>query len=331
MDAKGRNEEPSLLEKDWKIQGYTHPLTDEPMGSELTNDIHHMFSFKLDESPRPERSKARWNTLTREEYEFLDQPLRLGTQWLESAPSSDAICSIIGGDRNIPSDRPMHKGLVVSEFHQHTLPASAVLATARNALERLAKSISFDFVDNLDDHGRTGAVCLENHFGDGVEITDRPGFRGLASITRINRVYLTTLRLLLRDRGNNKFQILKLYFELALTISHEVIHAVDLAVESKLLDVYKDMDFASYLKIPVEHRKAFFVEPFYEGERQAELGCFWENKVFGGICMQSPSNPANPLRLTEWPVKIWVLSYDLCACRLYHQISMGSKTSPRRF
>ncbi len=24
-------------------------------------------------------------------------------------------------------------------------------------------------------------------------------------------------------------------------------------------------------------------------------------------------------------------SYDLCACRLYHQISMGSKTSPRRF
>ena len=34
----------------------------------------------------------------------------------------------------------MHKGLAVSEFRQHTLSASVVLETARNALKWLANS-----------------------------------------------------------------------------------------------------------------------------------------------------------------------------------------------
>lgn len=50
-----------------------------------------------------------------EEYELSIQPVCLATQWLESAPSSDAICSITEGDRYIPQDDPMHQGFAVSE------------------------------------------------------------------------------------------------------------------------------------------------------------------------------------------------------------------------
>ena len=49
--------------------------------------------------------------------------------------------------------------------------------------------------------------------------------------------------------------------------------------------------------------------------------------LMGGYDWQSQICQSTPSAMS----KFWVLSYDLCACRLYHQVSMGSKTSPTRF
>lgn len=310
MNARSREEEPFVEEEDWVSHGYTHLLRDSPVGSKLTNDIHSMFSFELDERPPSGAStKARWGELTMEEYELFDQPLRLATQWLESAPSNDAICSIIYGDRYIPQGNPMHQGIAISKFRHHGLPPSVVHERAGNALKRLGNSISFliterDTVYGLDGiHGCTSPLSTE--YPEGIAITHHPEVKGLASKIRIHKIYIVTLRRLLLLE-NNKFQILKLYFEFALTICHEVIHAVNYAVEPELLSRYIDMG-KRYSETGDREifGKVRFNEPIYESQRVAEIGYFWETQVFGGVCQQSVSNPEKPIFLVDWPLWLW--------------------------
>ena len=307
MNNRSREKDPFVEEQDWITQGYTYPLLDNPIRSKLTNDIHPMFSFELDESPGGAFVKARWGGLTMKDYELLDQPLRLATQWLESAPSSDAICSIIAGERYIPPGVPMHH----FEFRHHRLLPSTVHERAGNALKQLGKSVTFRIADRasfpkvVDLDGDHGGICPW-FFGhpEGIAITHDPQKKGLASTTYIHKKYLKTLRRLLDHPSIKKLQILKLYFEFALTICHEVIHAVNLAVESELLSTYIEMGDRL-----VETRRNFgpvrVNEPFYEGQRVAELGLFWENEVFGGVCQQSVPNAEGAIFLVEWPS--WLL------------------------
>ena len=292
-----------VTKEDWKSHGYTHEHRDSQTGSELTNDIHSMFSYELDDFPHSSTTKARWGELTTEEYELLDQPLRLATQWLESAPSSDAICSIIDGDRYHPPENPMFRGIPVFEFRKHKLPLAAVRDRAGNVLKRLGMSIMFqatnrDPVMNIPvgNHGITSPVLF--NYPNGIAITDRPERRGLACIVRIHPQYLAKLDNLL-DFGtiNTRFQVSKLYFEIALTICHEVIHALNFAIESDLLRSYIEMG-RNFQAIP-------FNEPFHEGQRVAEMGFFWENHLFGGVCNQSIPTVENPIFIAEWPS--WML------------------------
>ena len=292
-----------VTKEDWKSHGYTHEHRDSRTGSELTNDIHSMFSYELDDLPHNSTTKARWGKLTTEEYELLDQPLRLATQWLESAPSCDAICSITDGGRYHPPENPIFRGIPVFEFRKHNLPLAVVRDRAGNVLKRLGRSIMFQATDRdplmdipAGNHGITSPV-LPYH-PSGIAITDRPERRGLASIVRIHPQYLATLDKVLNiGTVNTRFQVNKLHFEIALTICHEVIHALNFAIESDLL--------RSYIEMGYDFKPVPFNEPFHEGHRVAELGFFWENHVFGGVCNQSMPITENPIFIAEWPS--WML------------------------
>lgn len=104
------------------------------------------------------------------------------------------------------------KGFAVSKFRQHSLSLSVAHEKAGNALKRLGKS-------NLRTSKAVVAALLRSgtpeRCADGVAVTEGPGFRGLASTSCIDRVYLTTLKRLLLDPKKDRFQIHKLYFELS--------------------------------------------------------------------------------------------------------------------
>ena len=303
MNNKAREEHYEVKREDWISHAYT-PIeeADKMVGSELENDIHPLFSLELDELPHNATTKARWGTLTLEEYELLCPTLRLATQFLKSHPSSDAICSIVHGDRHPSPEKIVHKGVPVAEFHKHKFPPSDVRKTAGKVLERLGKSIRFTLMDieNPPDddnvaNGRT--IGITPGFPHGVAIHDGQQERGLASMVMLDTKFLNMLKELLLETLGKQFQILKLNFEIAITICHEVIHAINLALASDLLNYY--------LEKGDNVRPRPFAEPFYQGQDVAELGYFWESHVFGGACNQSMPVRENPVYLSEWPCWIF--------------------------
>ena len=298
MDNGARTDSSPILLEDWVSHGYAHDFRDEQVGHQLVNDIHSMFSYELDHIPQRAKTKARWGKLTREEYELLDQPLRLATQWLESAASSDAICSLVYGYRYTPPENPTFDGAPVSEFYQHGMPSAIARRAAGDVLDRLGDTIRFQATDRDDSPGMRqgvhGSTWPSAHFyPEGIAITDRPEKTGLACITRLHPEYLNILKELLKKPLENDFQILKHYFEIAITICHEVMHAIDYARETNLLK--------TYLEMGDNVRLVAFNEPFYEDQRVAEIGYFWENHVFGGAFNQSMPEPADALFLGQWP------------------------------
>lgn len=300
MNSQARREQDLVRRRDWVAHGYRADLVEESAGPPLTNDIHSVFSYELDELPHNSAIKARWGSLTPEEYGRLDQTLRLATQLLESAPSSDAICSLVYGDRRRLAEKTLGKDVpALEEFRKHTLEPSTVRGKAGDVLKKLGKSIRFlladrDLSDNTKkifkkSHARTTPTSVD--FPQGIAITDRPERRGLASVVLINPKYLETLDELLRDTLDKRYQVRKLNLEMAITICHEVIHSINYALELDQID--------AYCRATQRGEESNFNEPFYEGQIVAELGFFWENHVFGGAV--SPSKPDGALCLCEWP------------------------------
>ena len=167
MDTEARREHFEVKTDDWIYHAYI-PIeeADKKVGSELKNDIHSMFSQELDERPRDATTKARWAKTKPEDYELLRPALRLATQLLESRPSSDAICSIVHGDRHPSPEKIVHLGVSIAEFHKHNLLPSDVRGTAGKVLKRLGKTIRFRVTDldrrPDDDHTAFGRTIAFN-------------------------------------------------------------------------------------------------------------------------------------------------------------------------
>ena len=299
MNNRARAEHSEFQRQDWISHAYS-PIeeADKKVGSELENVINPIFSWELDEPPKDATTKARWQKLTLEEHELLRPVFRLATQFLESAPSSDAICSVVYGDRHPSPEKIVFKGVSVAEFRKLNLPPSDVRETAAKVLKRLAGSIRFivnkiehPLTDENGAHGRTSGIT--GGFPDGVAVTDRPQLRGLAPVVTLDSKYVKMLKELLVETLGKQFQILKLHFEFAITICHEVIHAINLALSSDLLN--------HFLTVGKDLKKVAFSEPFYQGQNVAELGFFWENHVFGGAFIQSMPIRENPVFFGDWP------------------------------
>ena len=298
MDHWARRGNSQIRGRDWRSHAYI-PIkeADKKVGSELENAIHSMFSFNLDELPHGTITKARWGKLTLDDYALLRPALRLATQFLESAPSSDAICSIAYGERHPSPEKILHRGFPVAEFHRHDFSPSDMRETAGEVLKRLGKSIRFKVAaikQGPKESVANGHTTFATRgFPQGVAVTDRQQGNGIASMSSIDSKYLTTLKGLLVGTVGKRFQILKLYFEIALTLCHEVIHATNLALSPDLLN--------QFLQRGENRKPSGVLEPFYQGQTVAELGYFWENHVFGGACTQSVPVPADPIYLGQWP------------------------------
>ena len=296
----------SIVESEWQywqFHRYADLKLGEPVGSMLTNDIHPMFSYVLGDSTFESCPKARWANLAVEDFKLLNQTLRLATQFLESAPSVDAICSILYGKRHIPSDDLGHKNRPFLEFCRHGLSFTVARQWALEALKKLGGSLLFHIADQVP-HAQLGLVqqgATVRNFGDhpkGIAVTKDPKHKGLASVICINRGYLNILNDMVADPCTEEFLIQKLNFELAVTICHEVIHAVNYAVDS---DLFKRTVQMAGIKLS-------FNEPFYKGQHVADLGRFWEKQVFGGACQQSFPNPKAAFFVCEWPS--WMFQFN---------------------
>ena len=302
MNDTARKASPEVGNGDGISHAYT-PIGEEGrmVGSELQNDIHSMFSFMLAELHHDGIPKARWSELTLGEYQLLCPTLRLATQLLESAPSSEAICSVVYGLRRTLPPSITH-GRHVTRFCKHNIPPFYVRETARKVLERLAESITFVLFDGghrlKDDNAPNGHTAgIAGNFPQGVAVADLQEERGLASRVFVDRRFFRLMDELAAETLGKQFQILKANFEMAVTICHEVIHAINLAIASDLRNIYIAMG---------EHfTPRGFYEPYYQGQSVAELGYFWENEVFGGAFKQSILIRDNPFHLCEWPCWIF--------------------------
>ena len=312
MNNRAKSEYKHVTKSDWLTNGYEQDLVEAPVGPKLTNAIHPMFSYERGKIPHNAGTRARWGELTPEEYECLDQPLRLATQLLESAASADAICSIVYGDRFNSPENIIRGGIPVSEFLPHTLRPSTVGRSAPSVLKKLGQSIGFTFTERGLTDGQkklfesgtyAHAIPSTVHFPHGIAITNRPQHKGIAVVVHINPQYQETLNKLHRDILNKDFQVRKLNFEIALTICHGVIHAINYALASDYLNAFISWseDFNLYTGQRFQEPPPPYNEPFREGQDVAELGSFWENQVFGGICNQSVPNYEDPIYLCEWP------------------------------
>ena len=291
MDDSCRQDFPLLALSDWESHGYLESY-DSITHSPLTGAVHPIFGYNRDRPLPGSTSTRRWLTLTQQEYEHLTPPLRLATQMIWSPASIRLLYSILYSPRIPTSIR--HKDLAVPEISLQAIPVSAIIMIAR-ALNRLAESISFAFGD-LSGHGgslgSTGPDFLAYPLG--ISVQEDNQLTGCPSFVAISVYYLNEFRRLYEQPDRNENQLLSLNFQLAVTLCHEIAHAMHLAV---------DLDFLNRRNAAYPHQRANvpFTEPFVEDQRVAELGLCWENEVFGGVIMSSRESLNSPLFVYEWP------------------------------
>lgn len=117
-------------------------------------------------------------------------------------------------------------------------------------------------------------------------ITD-DGRHGLGALTRIKTAYVTKLAQL-HTEGGNKLEILNLQFRMAVTLVHELAHAVNAAVDTNLIPLNNEIILTGTASSKI-------YEPWYEDQRLAELGFAYENEVFGGAIQPLPNMKPDPL------------------------------------
>ena len=72
------------------------------------------------------------------------------------------------------------------------------------------------------------------HFGP-ISVVDAVTRRGVPSRIYINSIFLTTLQSLRAQAGNKANQILNVQFQMVKKLLHELVHALELAVNQDLL------------------------------------------------------------------------------------------------
>lgn len=300
MDAQARSQLSVFQDEDWMTHGYTEPLRDKLSGSPLTEPVNKIFSYLLDQPApaTPNGPRNRWGQLSPEEYDVLRPTLRLASRFIQSDMAIDCLYHITHAKRFFPQDGPKHKGLPVFCFRRGQENNHTKRTEAMYALAGLAGSFQFMATErdsgtplDRDTHGRTSPLTV--FYPNGVRILRNQRVKGLASVCKINHRYLKTLQDLLQHKAQNKFKILKLQFELAVTLTHELAHAINCAIDGGLRREYQRMGVSL---TPVDSN-----EPLFDNQRVAELGFFLENEIFGGCIQQSLDEPNRPVLICEWP------------------------------
>jgi hypothetical protein len=292
MDERSRDAYPQISVSTWKLHGYLDQGESRSCTS-LTSSIHPIFGFLMT-TMKPYgkiESLPRWGSLTIEEYECLEPMLRLASLLLLSPASLRFYHSIIYTTRRQTSTT--HRNLPVYEFSRSGVPESEVSEQTLYALEKLAGSLSFQFLDDIvDDSCAVATPCLGIN-SNGISIIPAEKVTGLGGFVKINRRFLRLLQQLLKRPYIKHKQILGLQLQVASLSCHELAHVINFAAD------------ISFLKAILESRHenqplAVPNEPFFENQPVAELGYCWMNEVFGGNIPYS-YDPTEAIMLEEWP------------------------------
>lgn len=232
----------------------------------------------------------------------IGQVLRLASNMLRSPGSLDTLYQILWAPRKEVQGFSFH-GQPVSELKPRVQPGLDEHVQVRQALNRLAASLSFRIVDNIGSHGVTEPSLA--FYPRGINILGQDTPKGIASITCIDGRFLAQLTALKARPGDNTSQILVLQTKMAITFCHEVVHALNHAKDHPLLigaQLEKQArDDAKERGQQRANQRVVSNEPFGENDSMAELGYYWENAVFGGQVEIDHNNQDYPLFVSRWP------------------------------
>lgn len=309
MDARTRDKYSTFLEEDWARLGYLDPPSSQDYRLGLTFPKLPIFHHK--HHSRPTVGHVIWSQYSDAQYEKLcaelDPALRLASAMLQSPASLDLVYKIIYGPRRFPRERMDYEGQPVFEIE--CIETNETRRNmAKKALNRLAESLSF-IAEIPKEDGKTNCDAVVSHslalHSYGINIADDSGNpRGVASTILLNRNHLSKLTIVLGQDGDNTSQILTLQFKLAVSMCHNIIHAIGHAADlALLLDAIMESTYRDLATLENTERSKERVgsnEPFVEKESVAELGYSWENAVLGGT-VQWANQVDHPLFFSKWP------------------------------
>lgn len=204
-----------------------------------------------------------------DDYPTFDPVLRLASAVLESPASVAFIYTIMYGSREKLADLSQRLGQDCYNIRRCNETESVVRKLVFEALDKM------HILWELADPQGTESYLMSTGSIDEEEICiTNGGRRGLASKITIRKGFLTELdRLTAKDKD---LPLLNLQFMIAKNLCHEIAHAVNYAVS---FDAVSEPGSGTNTR----SEESALYEPFYEDQRQAELGYAYENEVFGGV------------------------------------------------
>jgi hypothetical protein len=172
------------------------------------------------------------------------------------------------------------------------------------ALERLASSLKWAFThpETWPMEGSKAVTVWDTQdLSRPTMIVEDAACRGAPSRIHLSTTFLTTLESLYSQAGNNRNQILNVQFQMAKTILHELTHALDYAINNYAFTMATMLKNGHTVQTLPSTLKIVAREPYFEGEEIAELGCSWENYVFGGYVDWKIGETSMPSFVREWP------------------------------
>ena len=240
----------------------------------LAYPVHHIFT--------------RWISLSEDDVGFLSPTLHLASALFDSPASISFIHAIMYGRREKTTPRGPTGGDL---FELHKAPPISDLVRHQVALgmRDLRPSIAWELIDPEEDDAfkeapaRTRALPDESTSFQGAFSETRDGF---ASEISISRKIFEPIRKVIVDAFNGTLEdfnrLLRLQFFMAKLMCHELCHAINNGVA----------------------RGKYGSEPHYMNNNTSELGCVWENDVFGGCVLGNLlSKGREPFQVVKWPTE----------------------------
>ncbi|KAL9120364.1 MAG: hypothetical protein Q9187_003081 [Circinaria calcarea] len=240
----------------------------------LTYPIYQIFTF--------------WIGLDEEIAEVMTPILHLASALLDSSASISFLHAIMYGPRKRTEQRvstlgdllELNKGPPVTDLVRHQVALG---------LRDLHLQVTWEFIDpEEEEYFKEAPARTRVNLGDEVPI------RGPLSETRervfseilISRKVFEPIRKITLEEFAETPEIfnrlLRLRFFMAVLLCHELCHAISNGVA----------------------KGTHQIEPYYMNDNINELGCVWENEVFGGRIVVDPmSEGHDPIRVVKWPAE----------------------------
>lgn len=168
------------------------------------------------------------------------------------------------------------------KFCDSMIPKAGKRWNVYNKLRQFAGKTCFEWT-SLDDNYAITARELSC-----ANLSIGPPGSGRGHTSRVllpQRTARAIIRARIEPHGAGSCRLLRLQFLLAVTLCHEVMHALDLAMA---------------IHTPV--RDKLLIEDYYCDQRLNELGYAWEVAVFGGIvCGMDGLKEDTPIVFANWP------------------------------